>query len=263
MNTSRLVPNLAKSASSQTDQEKDFTTTSQVEILFILNDILKEKSLLTLIFERDGQFILSSILAIGTQRNELVLDCGIDSLLNQLAVKCGNLIGVTTQKRIKIEFNCCNFQLIQFEGRDAFRVDLPASLKRIQRRNFYRIATPILNPATCSIPLSGKNGKESTVFPLSEISCGGMSLQIDQHPEIHFDLGAIIEHCQIDLPAFGMIETAIQVKNVYSTTLDNGLSCRRAGCEFVGLPEKSRAFIQRYISKLEQQARKFQNDDDF
>jgi flagellar brake protein len=239
--------------------DEDFSTTSSIEIFFILNALLAEKSLLTLYPERSRRFLLTSILAIDSEKKELIMDYGINESLNQLAQKSESLMCVTTQKGIKIEFNCFNLKIIHFEGRNAFRMDLPGSLKRIQRRDFYRIATPVTNPATCSIPLSQKDGKKSVVFNLSDISCGGMTL-LDQ--QANLDPGAVFEHCQINLQEFGVIETTIQIRNAHTTILNNGISCQHAGCEFIGLPEKSRALIQRYISKLEQQARKFRNNND-
>jgi c-di-GMP-binding flagellar brake protein YcgR len=246
---------------SQSRDDQNFSITSPVEVLFVLNAVMEEKSLITLYLERSNCFILSSILAVDPQKKTFVLDYGIDESLNQLAQKRGNLLCVTTQNRIKIEFVCNSLQKIQFEGGNAFRAAIPTSLKRIQRRNFYRILTPVATPATCSIPLSQSNKEEPAIFNLLDISCGGMAL-IDQHPDINLEPGTIFEHCQLDLPEFGIIETTIQVRNTCTMMLKNGLSCQRAGCEFIGLSGKSRALIQRYLIRLEQQERKFNGGDD-
>jgi flagellar brake protein len=263
MRASQPISGNAEFSSGQKIRDnEDYCTTSSIEILFILNAILAEKSLLTLYLGRSRRFLLTSILAIDSEKKELIMDCGVDESLNQLAQKSENLMCVTTQKRIKIEFNCFNLKIIHFEGHNAFRLDLPGSLKRIQRREFYRIATPVTNPATCSISLSQKDGKKSVEFNLSDISCGGMAL-LDQQTDLDLDPGTVFKHCQINLQEFGVIETNIQIRNAHTTILNNGISCQHAGCEFIGLPEKSRALIQRYISKLEQQARKFRNNNDF
>lgn len=254
---------MTKFSTLESDQEEEaFSIASPVEIQFILNAIMQEKSAITLHLERSKQFILSSILAVDPAKKMLIMDYGADEILNQLAQRVGSLRCVTTQNRIRIEFNCTNLTLVQFEGRSAFRADIPASLLRIQRRNFYRIMTPITHSATCSIPLPQKKGKETALFNLSDISCGGIAL-IDSQAELKLTPGTVFENCQIDMPQFGMIVATIQIRSIYTTVLKNGDTSQRAGCEFIDLPEKSRALIQRYITRLEQQMRQFTRDDEF
>lgn len=253
---------MTKSSTLELDQEEEaFNIASPVEIQFILNAIMEEKSAITLHLERSNQFILSTILAMDPVKRILIMDYGTDEILNQLVQRVGSLRCITSQNRIRIEFHCTNLTMVQFEGRAAFRVDIPANLLRIQRRNFYRIMTPITNSATCSIPLPQKKGKETALFNLSDISCGGIAL-IDSHAEIKLTPGTVFENCQLDLPQFGIIVITIQVRSIYTTLLKNGDTSQRAGCEFIELPEKSRALIQRYITRLEQQMRQFTSDDE-
>ncbi len=242
------------------DLQENFGVTSPIEIQFILKAIQQEKSLLSLFPERSSQFMLSSILAIESEKNLLVMDIGNDEAMNESVLKANAITCVTTQNRVKIEFSCGKLQRILFEGRPAFATRIPPSLLRFQRRNFYRIMTPVSSPATCLFPMLTDNGQQNdAVFNLFDISCGGMAL-IDQHYALDLEPGKVFAGCQVKLPEAGEVIVTVAIRNSYAMTLKNGLTCQRAGCEFIGLSEDSRTLIQRYIIRLEQQERQFRRD---
>lgn len=245
--TNKLEPTLF----SETEAGENFRIHSPVDILFILRGIMQANSLVTLYPGVNDDFILTAILAIDSKKNQIIVDYGTNEKTCQKALQSKELIFVTIQNRVKVEFTCDQIQKIHFEGRDAFAVNVPKSLLRIQRRNHFRISTPIIKPLKCIIPIPGGNPSSKAEVALLDISCGGIAV-IDQHPVINFDPGMIYENCQITLPEIGTITTIIQVKNTYEITLRNGQNCMRAGCQFINLPASMEAMIQRYIIKQEQ-----------
>lgn len=248
-------------------KEQDYYVYSQREIYFFLDGIMQEKSLISLHLGRSSRsIILSSILAIDLQKKQLIIDYGVNEALNRIVLKRGRVRCTTNHNRVGIEFECSNLRQIQFEGRTAFSADIPESLRRLQRRNFYRMITPIATPAICVMYLL--ESQESPVtYNLLDISCGGMALVDQPGTETALEVGEVYPNCRVDLPGdeelFGSIETAIRVVHVGSVILDNGHVCPRISCEFLDLPEKVQVLIQRYIVKLEQQARKFDTRFDF
>lgn len=234
----------------QKDNNENFRIHSEIDILFILREIMQANSLITIYPDYDNDFILSSILAIYPDRKEMIIDYGANEKCCQKALTCGQLAIVTTQNRVKIEFICDQIRKIQFEDQDAFVVNIPESLLRIQRRSHFRITTPIAKPLKCIIPIPGKSASKAEVA-LLDISCGGIAV-IDQHPIINFDPGTIYTDCQISLPEIGTITADIEVKNTYEITLRSGQNCFRAGCQFINLKGNMQAMIQRYIIKQEQ-----------
>jgi flagellar brake protein len=233
------------------EKDKNFRIHSKPDIHAILRDIMKRNTLVTVYFGQGNNFILTSILAIESENNEMVVDYGIDEKFNQSALRAKKITFITSQNRIKVEFTCDSIKKTRFEGNDAFIVNLPNSLVRMQRRNFFRIVTPTVNPLKCRIPLPIDDESGTAEVTILDISCGGIAV-IDHHPNISFDPGAMYEKCQILLPSVGTIIANIQVKNTYEITLRNGLACKRAGCAFIKLPANMYAMIQRYIIKLEQ-----------
>jgi c-di-GMP-binding flagellar brake protein YcgR len=245
--TSKLKPTQFPSP----DTEENFRVHSQTDIIFILRGVIQANSLVTLYPGITDDFILTAILAVDLQNNRIIVDYGSDEKICQQALKSKELTFVTVQNRVKVEFTCDQIRKIQFEGKDAFAVNIPTSLLRIQRRDHFRISTPIINPLKCIIPIPGGIPSSKAEVALLDISCGGIAV-IDQHPVINFDPGIIYENCQIALPEIGTIKITIKVKNTYEITLRNGQNCMRAGCQFINLPASMEAMIQRYITKQEQ-----------
>ena len=261
MSNSHLISGRCDGAyQSADDLRENFGVNSPIEIQFILKAIQQEKSLLSLFPERSSQFLLSSILAIEPARNLLLIDPGNDPAINERVLKANIVTCVSMQNRVKIEFCCEKLQLVEFEGRPTFAARIPSSLLRFQRRNFYRIMTPVSNPATCLFSMLVNHDQRSeAIFNLLDISCGGMAL-IDQHHALDLEPGKIFAECQLNFPGAGEVVVTAAVRNSCSMTLKNGLSCQRVGCEFINLPEDSRILIQRYIIRLEQQERQFRRD---
>jgi c-di-GMP-binding flagellar brake protein YcgR len=247
MSQSNQVP--AQSGLSAAENDK-FLVRSKIEISFILRALAQKNTQVTLYFGHGNDFILTSILAIDAEREEMVMDYGAMEELNQQALQAEKLTFVSFQDQVKIEFICDGIRETQFENRNAFGVDIPDSLLRMQRRDYYRIATPVINPLKCIIPLPVGQNPGTAEVTLLDISCGGMSVT-GHHAVIHFVPGTTYENCRIALPGIGTLETTVQVKNAFEVTLKNGLSRKRAGCEFIDMPEKMLAMIRRYIMKLE------------
>lgn len=233
------------------EPDESFSIHSESDIHFILRGIMQDKTLITLYFDHGSSFILTAILAIDPRNKKMILDYGNDDKLNQKVLNTGKLTCVTSQSKVKVEFKCNSIKKIQFREDDAFIVDLPESLIRIQRRDFFRITTPSVKPLKCIIPLPAEYKSKTAEVILLDISCGGVAV-IDQHPIVSFDPGTIFKNCQITLPEIGTIIATIQVKNTYEVTLRNDVTCKRAGCAFIKPPTKILAMIQRYIVKLEQ-----------
>lgn len=236
---------------SQEEIDENFRVHSEIDIVFILRGIMQTNSLITLYPNYEDDFILTSIIAIDTDKKEMIVDYGTNERNCQKALQSTTLIFVTTQNRVKIEFVCDQIKKIQYKGQNAFTVNIPRSLLRIQRRNYFRISTPIVKPLNCVIPIAGKDTTSKAEVALLDISCGGIAV-IDHHPIINFDPGIIYNNCQIILPETGTINATIQVKNTYEITLRNGQNCMRAGCQFIDLAASMEAMIQRYIIKQEQ-----------
>lgn len=235
----------------QLSKEENFRVHSKIDILFILRGIMQANSLITFYFGHAKSFILTSILAINADKKEIIIDYGANEKISQQALQSKELIFVTTQNKVKIEFICSYINKTELKGKNAFSVNIPEHLLRIQRRDNFRVATPITKPLKCIIPILLEDKSIKAEITLLDISCGGIGA-IDQHTVISLEPETIYHNCQISLPEIGIVNTTIKVKNTYAMKLHNGNSYLRIGCEFIDLPAKTEAMIQRYIVKQEQ-----------
>ncbi|MBX3628614.1 MAG: flagellar brake protein [Nitrosomonas sp.] len=233
------------------EEIEKFRIHRKIDMLYILRKIMQKNMLITLYFDKSNHFILTSILDINDKTDELLIDSGHDQKLNQLALASMDLTFITSLDRVKIEFTSNRIRETLFEDQYAFTVKLPDSLIRIQRRNHFRIPTPIITPIKCVVPLPNQEVPVKAEITLIDISCGGIGV-IDHHPVVSFEPGMIYDNCQINLPEIGCIISAIQVKNTHEMTLKNGKTCKRAGCQFINLSLEMETMIQRYITLKEQ-----------
>lgn len=222
---------------------------SKVEILYILRAIQHKNELVTAYFNQGNDFILTSIIDVGNQ--SLILDYGTNELLNQRVAASDKIILVTTQDRVKVQFVVNGVKPIEHLGRPAFRAGIPDELLKLQRREYYRLSTPMVNPVTCSLTCPD-NGQIDLI--IADISLGGIALTNYQH-QIKFEIGDRFADCRIVLPGIGTLTTGIEIRNEHETTLKSGTKSHRAGCMFIDMPPRQQNTIQRYIIKLDRERR--------
>lgn len=237
--------------SPETENNK-FRISSKSEILNILQSVMKRNMLAALHFGHNNDFILTSILAINTELGQMVVDFSEIEKFSQVALHANKVTLVTSQDQSKIQFTCTAIKKIKFEKRNAFSIDLPESLLRIKKRQYYHITKSTPNPLKCIIPLPNEQNSNITGITVHDISCGGITLT-EQDSLVNFKCGTIYKNCRITLPGIGILNIAIRVKNTYKVTLENGLSCKHAGCEFINLPQEMLEMIRHYISRLKQE----------
>jgi c-di-GMP-binding flagellar brake protein YcgR len=240
--------------SPETENNK-FRITSKSEILNILQIVMKRNMLTALHFDHNNDFILTSILAIDTELRQMVVDFGEIEKFGRIALHANKVTLVTSQDQSKIQFTCTAIKKIKFQKRNAFSIDLPESLLRIKKRQYYHITKSTPKLLKCIIPLPNEQNSDITGITgitVHDISCGGITLT-EQDSLVNLKCGATYKNCRITLPGIGVLNIAIRVKNTYKVTLENGLNCKHAGCEFINLPQEMLEMIRQYISRLKQE----------
>ena len=139
-----------------------------------------------------------------------------------------------------------------YENLPAFLIDLPTSVIRLQRREFYRVPTPLTAPVSCIVPYTKEGVTTDIATTLHNISGGGISI-VDEKKLLGTAIGLTYDNCKIDLPGSGVITVSLQVRNVLELTLTNGKSINRLGCEFIRPSNGTLAVVQKYITKIERE----------
>jgi len=228
-----------------------FLVRSAVEIAFILKSVMQAGEIVTTYFNDSRDFAITALLAVDGPAGFLILDSSKELAANRRLLTSSRIAFVTSQDKVKIQFEVGNVAAIQYEDRPALRIPMPETLLKFQRREYYRVPTLGTKPLKCVIPLP-----EAAPLALSviDISLGGVS--VTGYPEgSAVEPGMTLENCRIDLAEMGALTTTLQVRNTFETPLRNGAVSRRAGCMFVKLPPAAEAMLQRYIIRLERDRR--------
>ena len=229
----------------------DFEVESRREIFALLRGIGEKNQLIRMLIQGESDVCVTSILDVDEAAGVVYLDSSIDQEQNKRILASRRLSFETTLDKVRILFAADQIEAATYEGNPAFKIPFPATLIRLQRREYYRIATPVTNPVRVQIVLPAELGGPTT-FPLADISCGGIAI-LDNKMILGDAIGKNYADCKIDLPEIGQVTTALQVRNSLDLTLLNNKTNRRLGCEFVNIPRGALSSVQRYITKLERE----------
>lgn len=233
------------------DAESRYEVTAPREVLGLLDSICERKPLVSLAYGAGDSF-LTSLLQVDRDNRSIVLDAVVDTAVNERATSAARVSLRTMLDNIRIIIPIVGLRACQYENRPALRADFPESLIRLQRREHYRIQTPMGKPVQATIPIAGTTGQSTVRIPLFDISCGGVAL-IEDKAVLDETVGREYPDCRIDLPGIGIIEATLQVRESQEFTLRNGLTRRRIGCQFVNPSPTILSAINRYIMKLERE----------
>lgn len=230
----------------------DYEVDSRREIVALLRQISDKNQLIRMLVHGEADVCVTSILHVDAERGSMILDRSINREQNQRIVAARQVDCETTLDKIRILFGAAGLRETTFEQRAALEADLPATLIRLQRREYYRMPTPVGNPVRVTIPLPAELGGGSASFPLADISCGGIAI-LDNKVQLDNTIGQTFTGCTIELPELGLVTTSLQIRNSLDMTLLNNKTNRRLGCEFVDISRGNLANVQRYITRLERE----------
>lgn len=97
--------------------------------------------------------MLTAIVAVNYKEDTLVLDYGASDYLNKKLISTPHVKFTTGFNGIQVAFTGGIITKTKYQGEDAFVMPIPHSLFWYNRREYYRINTPIMNPSLCVIKL--------------------------------------------------------------------------------------------------------------
>lgn len=230
----------------------DYEVESRREIVALLRQISEKRQLVRVLVKGEADVCVTTVLEVDPDTNTMVLDRSLDRMQNERIIEAGQVGCETSLDKIRILFAAESLRPTLYQGEAALRADIPPTLIRLQRREYYRMETPVSNPVRAIIPLPAGSGGGTGAFPLRDISCGGISV-LDNKLELATVLGTTIPDCRIELPEVGPVTVSLQVRNWVDLTLLNNKTNRRIGLQFVDISRGGLAGVQRYITKLERE----------
>lgn len=225
-----------------------FLVHNRMEILRTLRGLATRNEMTSAFFNAGNDLMLTSLLHVDADKNTVYLDIGSNDALNRRIAQSEKIIFVTSLDSVKVQWISTGIKPTTFEGREAFVITIPTQILRLQRREYYRLTTPVINPLKCQIKTEDGAVVEMAI---ADISAGGIGVIIAQPVGLPFELGTVFPGCRVELPGVGVAEFTISIQSVWEVTMKNGLKSLRAGCQFVDMRPGMQSLIQRYIIKLE------------
>lgn len=229
-----------------------FQVYSKVEIAALLKQLRDERVLVTAYFDGEPGFAVTVVLEVNADFEEVVFDAAAEPIAQKRLLASKHIVFVGFLDHVKVQFVARFAEPCACQARPSFRVRLPDSVLRLQRRDFFRVRPPLSKPAKCLVPY-GEDGKQYESLRVLDLSAGGLAVLA--YPEkFEMPVGRLIENCFLDLPGVGSINVGIAVRHVETVPKDD--RARRCGCEFVDMAPGARVMLQRYINQVDAENRK-------
>lgn len=233
------------------DEFSQYLLHTKGEMFTVFRGLVEHVTQLTLIFNGGRDMVLTSLMSYGD--SGLVFDFGASAEMNRKALEADKLFCAAQLEKVKIQFILRGIKRIEVDGRPAFLAPLPDSLLRLQRREYYRLQTPITRPLKCTIGFPAVGGAMHRVEAhVADISGGGVCLT-GLPPNLPLEKDMELPNCDIGLPEVGAISAVLRLRSVEEVTSRSGARNKRAGCEFIKLSAPMATLIQRYIIKTERE----------
>jgi len=238
----------------QSDEYSQFLLHSKSEILAVLRSLIQKGAMITVHFDQGRSFLLTTMLSLTSENREFILDIGSNEEMNRRALLADKLILTTIIDKVKVQFSLKELSQTQNEGRAAFLGNVPETLLRLQRREYFRLSTPIVNPVKLNaIARRADKSAVNVELPLLDVSGGGVGLMATPDHAQLFERGETLSDCKMMLPEEGLLVVSLCVRNLFDVTTRNGSHYVRMGCEFVNLSGARLNMVQRYITRVERE----------
>ena len=228
---------------------------SAFEIRQILKTFAKRSEKIT-VANGLGKFFVTVVLDV-TDRGDLILDASADPSLNAIATSEVELQVHGVLDRVDMDFKISKGKIVGYDGAPALLFALPERLHRLQRREYFRIPTPMVKPLMCSLYVEVTEGDEKRIkeylAPVLDISIGGLCLQ--EPKDVKLEPGDFFKSCSLLIPEIGVLRFDLSIRHAFDVENRLGKTSRRAGCEFINMPAAGQQSVQKFMTKLERDRR--------
>lgn len=234
--------------------EEQFIIQNQKQIIQILNDLAKHHEMIKVSFNNDT--CLTNVISVDASIHTVYLDIGIDEAFNNRLLASHHVV-FTKDDGVRIKWLSAHVSLATLKDGKAIKIALPQKMMRLQRREFYRLATPIVNPLSCIIPISDEansDAERALELTLVDVSLGGIGAIVADPLNELFVIGSSFHQCKINFPEVGETSLTLQVRNITPITMKDGITKHRIGLQFISPSRGNEGLINRYTYNLERQA---------
>lgn len=226
---------------------EDFRITHPKEIGNVLRQLMNRKDFLTVECGNRPHRIVTRILDVDQNAGLFLYDGSAEQIYNRSLLVSEENYFSATQDGIRVQFVSGRPEQHEFEGAFAFRSQLPESLYRMQRREFFRAETPLMKPYRCKANLPDKR---QVAFDIFDLSLNGVGLRSKDPTLGGLPIGTVLSKVVLDCGTLRMVE--IDLKITYLHNIRSHIDpLYHLGCHFENFPKLRETELQRMITSLE------------
>jgi flagellar brake protein len=232
------------------EDQARFLRLTPSEISIVLRMLVQRGDMLT-VASATGQ-IVTQLLEVDAREKRIVFDWGGVEEDNRKLLAASQLNFKAAPDGVRTEFNTDGPQAVEFEGRQAFEVPFPDKLYYFQRREYFRVPAPMLDPYIAK-------GKfpDGAVFrcEVQDVSLGGIALRTDAARLADIEIGTVFSDVTLDLGAGGTLSVDLELVSPRTITTVNDTVRYVVGFRFTRLSGAGESVLQRLITRIEAKRR--------
>ncbi|MDF1583964.1 MAG: flagellar brake protein [Methyloprofundus sp.] len=241
--------------------ESCFAIRNSVEIIGKLTLMWKQGCLITAHFGENKESFITAITSVDKARQVFTLDCASKDYLNKNFLSASEVTFNSVVSGIRVQFSHKNITTTSIKGAAAFLLSIPETLYWLEQRKFYRVRSPMSNPALCTVKIKiTQDDQEATQelhLKIQDISISGLCLQIEPEELTEdWQITNTLDNCFIELPEIGDFYSTLELRNQRSLTPDREDKTQLIGVQLVNASPAIEAKIQRYMQLVERENRK-------
>jgi len=227
-------------------EHPDYGRRNPLEIGVSLRNLANRGDLLNAEYG-SGQ-IVTRLLEVDTQGHTFIVDWGSVAEQNRAVLATENLQFHAAPDGVRVHFATGTPREVMYEGRPAFEADFPPVLFYMQRREYFRVEAPVLDPYICSGELP--NG-ERFRFEVNDLSLGGVALRTMDERVSTIEIGAVLPAVELHFSNPGKVTLDLKLVSNRETVNSKGDRRFTLGFKFESLPGSAENTLQRLITQLE------------
>lgn len=227
------------------------------QIRQLLQALIDQRSLINAHIDGRDQSFPTAVLELDEDEDELLLDGSPSETSNRAAEAADHLLCFGQLERVMVRFRLDGLVRIHNEGHVGFRAPFPTELVHLQRRELYRLETPITDSPKLVLPVDDDRS-EALTMRVVDISGGGLAVTVAEDCPV-FGLQKRYDGCRLELPDSSPINVSLVACNMRAQKLPNGVEMKRVGLRFDALPRGADSAIQRYIFRIDRQRKARRN----
>jgi flagellar brake protein len=236
----------ADTANATRDADANYAQTHPLQIAVCLRNLVSGQDFVTVEF--DGRQIVTQLLDVDSRNARFVFDAGSVAEDNAALPAARELSFRSLPGGIRTEFTTLDATPVMFEGLPAFEAPFPTLLYYVQRREFFRVQTPLGDPYIASGPYADGG---SFRLELQDLSLGGIALRTADARFGSLETGTVLRDVSLQLGSFGTLQLDLEIVAPRIVTTPKGDQRYVIGCRFAAALGPAERTLQRVVTQLE------------